>query len=365
MRWDTDNEERTGAYIVRVAMLMAVAVIVILAVVLFSNREPKKNAGKQPGTSQNASGQTTNETPNISASVDTDEQGMSDGRTSDELDIWDEDYIAVLEDTPQPTQMPEEDITTDGNHTMITYADGTTKWVTISPRIKRNDYQNMNFVYQTPIMKYYEDGTKVSFMGVMVGEEQNYIDYIKLRDAGVEFVMIRLGGRNAETGELEQDSQFAQNMKNAADAGFLIGVWFESQAKSNEEATEEAQYVIESLTEYELHYPVACVHSPTPDGAGARTDLLNKDQRTEYALTFMELLVQNGYTTVLGGNKEYLILKFDLTKLETKDIWLMQPGDTPDYPYRYSMWSYDGGGNIEGIESTAEFIIAMRDLSTP
>lgn len=363
MRWDTDDEERGGGYIVRMAMIMAVAVIAILSVVLFLNREPKKTGNGQ--NTNRVESATANDTPNISDSDNANGQESSGGRTSDELDIWDEDYTTVLEETPTPTLVPQEDITTDGNHTMITYADGTTKWVTISPRIKRNDYQDMNFVYQTPIMKYYEDGTKVSFMGVMVSEEQNYIDYIKLKNAGVDFVMVRLGGRNAQTGELEQDTQFAQNMKNAADAGLLIGVWFESQAKSNEEATQEAQYVMEHLTEYKLHYPVACIHTPTADGESARTDLLGKDQRTEYALTFMKLLSQNGYATVLGANKEYLILKFNLTDIEEEDIWLLQPGDVPDYPYRYSLWSYDGTGSIDGIETAAEFIIAMKDLSVP
>ncbi len=361
MRWDADEEERSSGYIVRVAMIMAVAVIAILCIVLFMNRD-KGNRAHRANADQ-VTAVLPNETPNISVSDDAAEQGTSDGRTSDELDIWDEDYTTVLEETPTPTEKPEVDITTDGNHTMVTYADGTTDWLTISPRITHNDYQDANFVYQTPIMKYYEDGTKISYMGVLVSEEQNYIDYIKLKDAGVDFVMVHMGGRDALSGELVMDSQFAQNMKNAKDAGLPVGVWFESQAKDNDEATEEAMYVIECLSEYTLEYPVACVHTPTAHEASARTDILNKGQRTEYALTFMELLEQSGYRTMLGANKEYLILKFDLADLEEDDIWLMQAGDVPDYPYFYSMWSYDATGRIDGVENTAGMIIAMKDLS--
>ncbi len=361
MKWDADEEEREGGYVFRMAMIMAVVVIAILSLVLFLNRD--RNQSGRTQASQQADAQAGNETPNIAPTAGAQAQSPSDGRTSDELDIWDEDYSVVLEETPVPTQEPEEDITTDGNHTMVTYADGSYDWLTISPRIEHNDYQNSNFVYQTPIMKYYEDGVKISYMGMLVSEEQNYIDYIKLKDAGVEFVMVHLGGRDAQSGELYLDEQFAQNMKNAMDAGLSVGIWFESQAKDTVEAAEEAEYVLDYLSEYTLTYPVACVHTPTAYEESARTDLLGKAQRTECARTFMDVLEQNGYRTVLGANKEYLILKFDLADLEEEDIWLMQEGDLPDYPYFYSMWSYDGNGVIDGIEHTAGMIIAMEDLS--
>lgn len=363
MKWDMDEEEHSGNYIVRMAMIMGVAVVVILGAVLLYNREPSSGRGKNSQTQGNIA-VTVTEPAQESLQPDKSEENVSSGgRTSDELDIWNEDYASVLEETPIPTQNEENDVTTDGNHTMITYADGTTTWITISNRIKHNDYQNRNFVYQTPVMKYYEDGELVSSMGVMVGEDQNYVDYIKLKEAGVSFVMIRVGRRNAVNGNLEQDAQFAQNMKNAQDAGLMIGVWFESYARDRDEAVAEAQYVTERLAEYELQYPVACVLKPISGDGTDRAKLLNKDQRTEYARTFMTTVEQAGYRTILAANKEYLILKIDLTKMEEDDIWLLQPGDTPDYPYRFSMWSYDSGGMIEGIEKDAGLIIAMKDLS--
>ena len=364
MKWNMDEEERTGNYMVRAAMIMGISVVVILGIVLLYNKEPSSGHGNQ--NSQRQGNISATLTPEPAEAMQTDRNGSNvamGGRTSDELDIWNEDYASVLEETPVPTQNAENDITTDGYHTMITYADGTTTWITISGRIKHNDYQDMNFVYQTPVMKYYADGEMVSAMGVMISEEQNYVDYIKLKEAGVSFVMIRAGRRNAANGTLEPDAQFAQNMKNARDAGLMIGAWFESYAKSNDEAAEEAQYVAEKLEGYDLQYPVACVLRPASGEENDRARLLNKDQRTEYALTFMTTLEQSGYRTMLAANKEYLILKIDLTRLADDDIWLLQPGDTPDYPYQFTMWAYDFHGSIDGIENDAELIIAMKDLS--
>lgn len=355
--WNMDDGERGGGYVVRMAMIMAALVVVILGAVVYMNRE--ETSGRI-ATSQKEKG-----VSHISEPDDTEDDSMKPQehkRTSDELDIWDEDYTSVLEVTPEAeVEQEEHDITTDGNHSLITYADGTSEWVTISNRIAQNDYQDASFVYQKPIMKYYEDGKKISYMGVVLSAEQRYVDFVSLKDAGADFVMICVGRRDPGSGLLKLDSQFAQNMKNAMDEELQIGVWFASQAMTVEEAEEEAEFVLDQLLEYEVTYPVACVYEPTE--RKTRTDELDKKQRTEYVLTFMEQMEQAGYGVIFGANKENLILNLDLTLMEEYDIWLMQPGDVPDYPYAFSMWTYDNQGSIEGIAAETSLLISMEDLS--
>lgn len=352
-----DDGEQGGKYIVRMATVMTVMVAAILGIVLYANKGNDTGRTSRSGI----------RVSNISESAETQEDQMAPAygnrRTSDELDIWDEDYTAVLEVTPQPTKQPEgNDITTDGNHTMITYQDGSTEWVTISTKIPHNDYMDAAFVYQTPVMKYYADGMKSSYMGVMIEEAQKYVDYVGLKEAGVDFVMICVGKRDEKTGELKADAQFSQNMKNALDEELQVGVWFCSQAKNADEAKEEAEFVLAYLKEYEVTYPVACVFEASEYG-DSRTEELGKAQRTENALIFMEAMEEAGYGVMLGANKEYLILKFDLTELEEYRVWLMQPGDVPDYPYFFSMWSYDAAGTIEGVAGDVGLLISMEDLS--
>lgn len=280
-----------------------------------------------------------------------------DTRTSDQLDIWDEDYAEILKVTPSATPVPQRNATTDGYHTKITYADGTQEWVLISTLIKKNTYDLSGFSYQRPIMSYYEEDEKISHAGATVSAAQNYVDYIKLRRAGIEFVMLRMGLRDVESGELKVDTTFGQNMKDASDAGLDIGIWFFSEATTEEEVIEEAQMVIEAVQDYDISYPIAFVMG-MDEGHSAR---LTKTDRTELALTFCKTIAEAGYLPMVGANKENLILDFDLTKLSEVAIWLRESGDLPDYPYSYTMWSYSGREEIEGIAGDAELCISFQD----
>ncbi len=356
-----DDDHNKNAPLVRMAMAMGLIMAGIVVAVCLLNRE-------ESGTGH---GKPTSMPDHIVASDPEDDalpvpepEGGSvtlsgDGRTSDELDIWDEDYAEILKVTPTaaPSATGQHDAATDGYHTRIVYEDGTEEWVTISSLIKKNDYDPSGFSYRRPIMSYYEDDIKISRAGAAISGDQNYVDYIKLKGAGIEFVMLRMGLRNGSTGELETDTQFGQNMKDAVDAGLEVGIWFYSEALTKEEAREEAQMVIEHLKDYEIRYPVAFVM-----GAGSgRADELTKTERTELALTFCEELANAGYLPMLGANKEYLIMKFDLTKLSEISVWLLEGGDLPDYPYSFSMWSYSDQEEIEGIAGDAQLCISFEN----
>lgn len=284
-----------------------------------------------------------------------------DDRTSDELDIWDEDYAEILKVTPSapPVQQGAE---TGGDryHTKITYSDGTQEWVLISSLIKKNTYDPSGFSYQRPIMSYYEEDSRISYAGAVISADQNYVDYIKLKRAGIEFVMLRMGMRDADSGELKADTTFGQNMKDAVDAGLDVGIWFYSEAVTEEEALEEAGMVIEALRDQEVSYPVAFVM----DADSERTTRLTKTERTELALAFCGYIAEAGYLPMVGANKETLILDYDLTKLSEVEIWLRESGDLPDYPYSYTMWSYSRNEEIEGIATDAELCISFPNYGS-
>ena len=127
-----------------------------------------------------------------------------------------------------------------------------------------------------------------------------------------------------------------------------MGVYFFSQAITEEEAVEEANFVIELLENYKITYPVAL----DMDFVGndiARTDTLTKTDRTAIALAFLNRIQEAGFKTCLYGNKEFLIKKVDMSKLTAHNVWLSQAEDIPDYPYHFAMWQYDFEGTVDGI----------------
>ena len=72
--------------------------------------------------------------------------------------------------------------------------------------------------------------------GVDVSSYQGVVDWPAVKAAGADFAMLRVGFRGYGTGALVEDNAFAQNAADAANAGLTVGVYFYSQAVTEEEA---------------------------------------------------------------------------------------------------------------------------------
>ena len=158
------------------------------------------------------------------------------------------------------------------------------------------------------------------------------------------------------------DENFLDNIKRASDAGLEIGLYFFSQAVSKEEAIEEANLVLENIGDYKITYPIA-FDMEFIVGDTARIEALTREEKTTIAKTFMDTIEAAGYKAMLYGNKEWLIRRVDLSKLTSYDIWLSQPGDIPDYPYKFTMWQYSTTASIDGIAGYANLNISFIDYS--
>ena len=297
--------------------------------------------------------------------------------TADDLDIWEtseelqsfreakelEENSASENETESLENQEEElDPSEDGLHTLIVHADGKEEWVDMNPYLAKNTYQESGLVCQDSIMKYYENNRKISQLGAVISKQQDYIDFNALKKAGVEYVMIRLGQRGYQSGELTLDEYFADNMQRASAAGLDIGVYFFSQATTIEEAEEEADYVIAALENYELQYPVA-FYMDYVQRETTRGESTEKMVRTNIAIRFMDKVEEAGYMSILAGTKEWLIQKYSLGSMMGYDFWLMQNADVPDYPYEFIMWQYTEQGNISGISGDASLCISFVDFS--
>ncbi|MCQ2521432.1 MAG: hypothetical protein MJ105_03545 [Lachnospiraceae bacterium] len=363
----------SGSGMKMAGLISVFAIVGILILVVAANgKSGKKEKPKEPeSTVLTASEQAALEQAALEKSVDE----LISGSTlrAEDLDIWDtpekpsanepqnkeeeqeknEDSCAVEEELP-PDQ--------DGKHTLLIHADGSEEWVEINPGIKKNDYAQTGFVLKNGYLSYYENNTKISTLGVDISKTQDYVDFVELKRAGVDYVMISLGGRGYASGELYVDEYFADNMRRALDAGLDVGVYFFSTAISQDEAIEEAHFVSENLVPYEITYPVA-YYTEAVSRQETRSDGLDKMSRTFIAQTFMNTLEQMGYYTVLYGSKEWLIKKYSLGSFQSTDMWLSQEGNLPDYPYEFVMWRYSKTGNVPGIAGPANMNICFIDYS--
>lgn len=256
------------------------------------------------------------------------------------------------------------DPATDGRHTQVTNRDGTEEWVMLNPYLKKNTYDFTNLEEKAGLRRYMENGKKISYVGVDLSKQNGDVNFNSLKAAGVDYVMIRLGGRGYSTGQISLDENFKKNIEGAAAAGLDIGVYFYSQAISQEEALQEVNFVIQNLEPYRasVKYPIAFDMEFVANDT-ARIDSLSKDEKTNIATSFLESVKAAGYVPMLYGDKEWLIKEIDLARLQSYDVWLVQEQELPDYPYQFTMWQYSTEGVVNGVTGDANLNISFVGYS--
>ena len=202
--------------------------------------------------------------------------------------------------------------------------------------------------------------SEVSRAGVDVSSHQQEIDWQAVADAGVEFAIVRVGYRGYSDGEIFADAMAVQNIRGALDAGLDVGVYFFSQATTEQEAREEAWFVLDSVDGLPIRYPVLFDWEGVADDA-ARTDGITGPEMTQFAQAFCEEIDRAGYTAGVYFNQSYGYNSFDLRALRDYEFWLAEYDDAQSFAYEVQLWQYDYQGQVPGIETTVDLNLCYKD----
>lgn len=198
--------------------------------------------------------------------------------------------------------------------------------------------------------------TANSRVGIDVSKWNGEIDWDKVKNAGIEFAVIRAGYRGSVTGSLVEDPYFAANMRGAASSGMPVGVYFFTQAVNEVEAVEEASAVLRLIREYELKYPVFI----DTEGAGGngRADGLDAETRTLVCEAFCRTIENAGYEAGVYASRNWYNHNLQTDRLDDYCIWLAEYRSVPIYQGYYQMWQYTSKGSIDGIEGNVDMNIS-------
>lgn len=359
----TDEFEDTSGGLPLIFMAIGVSffVLFVLLLVFFLNQDKgNRNTPKEPGSvSQTTEAKKKGELGDLISGSD---------RVASDLDFWDmypigEEKKKEPEKEVEPEEEEKPDPSTDGKHVEVVFRDGSSEWVPINPYWKRNKYDFTNLVSKNNLLHYYSDGKQISYLGVDLSKYQKEVNFAALKDAGIDFCMLRVGARGYETGALQADEYFDKYLAAAEEAGLSTGVYFYSQAVTEAEAIEEAGLVLQKIQGHKITYPIA-YDMEFVENDTSRIETLTRDEKSRIALAFLNTIEDAGYTGMLYGNKEWLLKRIDLTQFFDYDIWLAEQADIPDYPYEYSMWQYTRQGEIYGIDGYVDLNISFIDYSS-
>lgn len=192
-----------------------------------------------------------------------------------------------------------------------------------------------------------DDNTTAS-VGIDVSTYQGTIDWQAVKDVGIDYVIVRAAYRGYETGKIVPDDLYEQNIRGAADAGLHVGVYLYSQALSEHEAEEEADYLLSLIEGLPVDYPVVYDQEEyTADKA--RTDGLTGEQATLNALAFCRRVHEAGYIPMIYTNNDWATTMYDMERLDHYPVWYADYTSTPTLPGGFAMWQYTDSGQVPGI----------------
>ena len=191
-----------------------------------------------------------------------------------------------------------------------------------------------------------------SQFGIDVSYWQGDIDWKQVKDAGVEFAIIRVGWRGSEQGLLDIDEYAQQNYEGAKAAGIKVGCYFFSQSISPEEAVEEAEYVLSLIEDWQVDMPV--VYDWEYISADSRTGNMDARLLTDCTKAFCERIRQAGYTPMIYFNADQSHKQMYLEELTDYPFWLAMYESEMNYPYKIDMWQYSNTGTVPGIDGNVD-----------
>lgn len=202
------------------------------------------------------------------------------------------------------------------------------------------------------IKNYKNDNTQI---GIDVSKWQGDIDFSKLKSAGVEFVIIRIGSSTGINGENFIDSKFIQNIKNANSVGIPMGVYFYSYANSVDRAISDAKWIIENIKDYKVELPIAF---DWENWGSFNTYELSFFGLTNMAKRFMDTVKASGYDAMLYSSKTYLE---NIWMSVDYPVWLAHYTKNTNYAGDYSYWQICSNGRVDGINGDVDIDIRYID----
>lgn len=200
-------------------------------------------------------------------------------------------------------------------------------------------------------------GVKASSVGIDVSFYNSDIDWQLVKAQGIDFAIIRIGGRGWTSGLLYDDCRTREYLRSARSAGILIGAYFYSTAINPYEAVEEASVAVKTLDGIPLDLPLFIDLEFSGEYPEGRSDLLSPSQRAEIATAFCETIRSSGYRPGVYAGQNFLKASIDYNVISRYTIWLASytsDDQLPFFDHHYDLWQFTDWGRVDGIRGIVD-----------
>ena len=192
-----------------------------------------------------------------------------------------------------------------------------------------------------------------TLIGIDVSRWQKDIDFKAVKEAGCDFVIIRMGIQSDYDKEISLDAYFETNYTSARENGLLVGIYTYSSANNTKMVKKQVKWMIKELKGKTLDLPVAF-------------DWENFNKWNSYNMSFHDInevyntfkseLKKNNLDSMLYSSKYYLENIWDQDNL----IWLAHYTNKTNYDKDYYIWQLTNNGIISGIDGYVDIDILYK-----
>ncbi len=213
-----------------------------------------------------------------------------------------------------------------------------------------------NSSYSIPFKSLYNEYKRYNTtIGIDVSKWQGDIDYNLVKESGVEFVFIKIGGQDGIGGEYYLDPKFERNIKGFQEVGIPVGLYFYSYANSIENAKADALWVIDHIKDYKIDLPIAF---DWENWSKFNSFHVSFNTLTKMAGEFINTLKKHGYDGMIYSSKNYLESIWLSNNYKT---WLAHYTKNTDYSGSFKCWQRTSSAKIPGITAnTVDFDICYE-----
>ncbi len=203
------------------------------------------------------------------------------------------------------------------------------------------------------------------FLVIDVSEFQGSINWAKVAADGIDYAIVRLGGRRSGSGSFYVDDYASYNLRQAAANGIKLGAYYFSQAITEAEAREEAANSLAILNGAKLDLPVFIDVEYVANAYGQPSGRLynaqlSREAQTAVALAYCKAIEDAGYEA--GVYAGFLTHPIDAKPISDAGyaVWHAQ------WNYRCTLtdwcdfWQFSNAGLVDGFGSGSEKYVDMN-----
>ena len=177
--------------------------------------------------------------------------------------------------------------------------------------------------------------------GIDISEHNGNIDFQKVKNSGVEFVIIRVGWIGNKNNH-SLDKKFNEYYRQAKAARLKIGFYVYSYCNSVLNMESGVRWTMRQLQDKSYEMPVFL---DMEDGSIAN---FGKSNLTAQCLAFCDYVESQGVKSGVYANKDWFTNKLDVNQLSGYKIWLAEWNGKENHTatFKVDLWQYSSNGTI-------------------